>query len=217
MLTFNDLIKKGVGEAKYKTIIKPTTEMDDMVRFYNSVWGIVNDTHMAKEDDRYIITGSAVRMKEKFQYFLSSYSWGGYGFVNNSGCYTYYTFSTIMREKGYYGEFSICNGDTCYVYRKKDTNYGECVPCVNNIEGDCCVRCAESIIRQPLSFLGDKDYILETIDGKNDCDTIVEKFNRSNKVKGKDWVCYIDEDEKKIVFMNEKGNILEVKNNEKSK
>lgn len=117
MLTFSDLIKKGVAPSPYKTnVIGPETS-DRFIINYNNIWGIISDTHMSKgEDGNYYITGQLFKNREKTQNFLYAYMWGGYCFKDSSlKCnslfnYCQSNYKTVSHE--------IVNGDDVLVLRE---------------------------------------------------------------------------------------------------
>lgn len=82
MITFNELIEKGVAEPNYKTTTQPDHfEWDEVVVRYNQIWGCVTDTHCAKLDrTRYIITGQLIKNPIKTEQLVFDCSWGGYKF-----------------------------------------------------------------------------------------------------------------------------------------
>lgn len=210
MLTFSDLVKNGVASFKYRNLHKETTETDPIVRMYNCIWGIVNDTHMSKsENGEYIITGSAIRNTNMFMSFLSCSVWGGYHFpdISGSAAGTMTSFNCAMGRHGYYGGFQAVNGDTVFVYRKSDDECG-CCPCCNG--GDVCVKCCESIAREPIASITDDEDVLETIfDGKASIIEAASKLGENKHIRGSIWNGYVTE--AGVTFLNEDGQMITIK------
>ena len=116
MLSFTDLIKKGVAPSPYKTDIIGN-EMPDLDRFivnYNNIWGCISDTHMSKGDDgRYYITGQLFRNAKQTTQFVYAITWGNYQFCHSSvgaNCLAQY-----CENNGKYLTHEIVNGDNVLV------------------------------------------------------------------------------------------------------
>ena len=116
MLTFSDLIKKGIAPSPYKKDVI-TTDSDRFIINYNNIWGIISDTHMGKgEDGNYYITGQLFKDKAKTENFIHAWTWGGYCFKDSSlKCtslfqYCQSNYKTVAHE--------IVNGDDVLVLKE---------------------------------------------------------------------------------------------------
>lgn len=116
MLTFSDLIKKGVAPSPYKTNVIGPENSDRFIINYNNIWGIISDTHMSKgEDGNYYITGQLFRNKANTERFIYSSTWGGYCFKDSSlkcACLFDYCRSNYKTI-----EHTIVNGDDVLVLK----------------------------------------------------------------------------------------------------
>lgn len=115
MLTFSDLIEKGIAPSPYKTNVI-SDKSDRFVVNYNNIWGLISDTHMSiGEDGNYYITGQLFRDRRKTEEFVYAWTWGGYSFKDSSlKCqslrdYCMRNYKTISHE--------IVNGDDVLVVR----------------------------------------------------------------------------------------------------
>ena len=116
MLTFSDLIKKGVAPSPYKTnVIGPENSGLRISSYYNCCC-IISDTHRRKgEDGNYYITGQLFRNKANTECFIYSRTWGGYCFKDSSlkcACLFDYCRSNYKTI-----EHTIVNGDDVLVLK----------------------------------------------------------------------------------------------------
>lgn len=119
MITFTDLINKGVAPSPYQTNIVggDITNYDPFVINYNNIWGVVTDTHMSKGDNNYYyISGSLISDYNKTRSLFYDTHVGNYYFNNSSlGTSTLYEFLRNFRKKA---KRMVVNGDWVIVIEK---------------------------------------------------------------------------------------------------
>lgn len=198
MLSFHDLVRAGIARFDYKNLHPASTTKNDFVRLYNNVWGILNDTHMTVVDDgaKYVITGSAIRLQDKFNTSLWSCR-----MVDGHQR----SFSSIMDNAGYSGRFAIVNGDETYIFTRVTGGVPGC-GC------DCCaaqcLNCAcEGNKPQMLGAIISEDEFLSVFNGTNTNEAVVELLNKSRHAAGKNWMFHVSEG--RTVFHNEFDQHLE--------
>ena len=177
---FSELIKAGVAEFHYTPISDSLPNQCPICRAYNNVYSLANDTHLSRlEDDRYVITGHAIRDKRNFDWFLCSSIWGWMDF-RDSGLNSPSEFFYKNKLKGHY---DILNGDQVYILEPVVEEDEVCCTC----ECPDCACCVGTAIPEQLRALttdGDARHIQECFKQKD----VAKALNEDLHVLGTNWM-----------------------------
>lgn len=179
---FSELIEKGIGCFNYVPIAPDMPETDMICKYYNNIWSIPSDTHMHynRETGERYITGHMVGIKEKWNRFICSSSWGAVEFKNTG----FWSLCDFLQQNGLCGKYSILNGDIIYLVTPIEIASDCQVECPS-----CCVT-SESKMPIPLAFLatnGDAIKIRECFQTNSNLYDIAKAMNESLYVKGVNW------------------------------
>lgn len=195
MRTFQDLLTNPVLNRKNTDVKVNTYGSDGLIRGYNNIWGIISDTHMSKlEDGRYIISGSMLRNRDRFNSFLYAWNWGGYTFNAASvGCRS---LACYLNKFGYTGNYGTVDGDIVYILTDLDTE--------ENLDGQYSVGTMGSAF---VATYENKE-IAKSLKCNNLKD-VLESLNTNENIEGVNWSVASTGDSQ-VCFVNENNNIIKV-------
>jgi len=114
---FTQMLRDGIAPIRYKQWGKSMPDHDPMVISYNNTWGVASDTHMDKDGDRYIITGSLIRDPKIWDVFVSVTTWRCVDFKE--------TVLDWLDKNGWRGTYDILNGDPIWAVVRKENKSEE--------------------------------------------------------------------------------------------
>lgn len=109
---FTQMIRDGIAPIRYRAWGKSTPVPDPIANRYNNLWGAASDTHMEKDGERYIVTGSLIRDPKVWDVFVSVSSWRCVDFDM--------PLSVWLDQNGLRGTYDILNGDPIWSVLKKE-------------------------------------------------------------------------------------------------
>lgn len=119
ILKINNKRMKGIVESikeSYTNIFPSTPQQCSIVRTYNNIFGIANDTHMSVNDEgEFILTGSFLSDEEKTNMFFNGKSYGGIDFKINNTSISPYEFFQLYNIEPIRG---VVNNDIVYMFIK---------------------------------------------------------------------------------------------------